>query len=417
MLQRIRWWTTRLRQKLWARPLLYAVLAISSLAAAAAADRLPIPIAVPEVDAATVEDLLAIIASSMLSVSTLAVASMVAAYASASSTATPRAFSLVLADDVSQTALSGFIGAFIFSIVALTAVKTGSYGRTGLFVTFVLTMLIFIIVIMIFVRWVDRIARLGRLGHTIDRVEQAARRAIEQRRRAPLLGGVPVTGRPGDGHRVFGATIGYVHYVNVAALQRSAESADGRIIVEAVPGTFVAPGRALATLAAPAGAGADFDEAIAGAFIIGDDRTYEDDPRFGLVALAEIAARALSPAVNDPGTAIDITGTFVRLFARWATPVEDTPVLFDRVMVPALSAVDMFDDAFTAIARDGAGAVEVAIRLQKAFLALAAIGDPRLTAAAAIHSKLALARAELALKLPEEREHIRQLAARVATPA
>ncbi len=77
--------------------------------------------------------LLAIIATSMLSVATLAVASMVAAYASAGSTATPRAFSLVIADDVSQTALSGFIGAFIFSIVALTAVESGVYGRVGAF--------------------------------------------------------------------------------------------------------------------------------------------------------------------------------------------------------------------------------------------------------------------------------------------
>lgn len=53
---------------------------------------------------------------------------------------------------------------------------------------------------------------------------------------------------------------------------------------------------------------------IARAFLIGDERTFDDDPRFGLVVLSEIASRALSPAVNDPGTAIDIIGTFVRLF-------------------------------------------------------------------------------------------------------
>ena len=180
MWHRIQWGIGRIRQKLWAKPLLYAALAIVALVGAAAADRLELPLdAVPDIDTETLEDLLAIIASSMLSVATLAVASMVAAYASASSTATPRAFSLVVADDVSQTALSGFIGAFIFSIVALTAVKTGSYGRVGLFVTFSLTVLIFAMVIMVFLRWVDRIARLGRMGSTIDRVETAAREAID----------------------------------------------------------------------------------------------------------------------------------------------------------------------------------------------------------------------------------------------
>lgn len=419
MWHRVKWWFFNVRKKLWVRPLLYASLALLAVLAAAAADRLVSPDSVPRVDRGTLEDLLAIIASSMLSVATLAVASMVAAYASASSTATPRAFSLVVADDVSQTALSGFIGAFIYSIVALTAVKTGIYGVVGLFVAFSFTVLIFAMVIMIFLRWVDRIARLGRLGTTIDRVEQAARSAIDQRRIHPLLGGVPVDGRRPTGPAIYSTAIGYVQTINIGAIQRAAERLGGRVVVEALPGTFVAPGKALATLDLPGGGDPADSEEIANAFIVGDDRTFEEDPRFGLVTLAEIAARALSPAVNDPGTAIDITGTFVRLFSRWVSPAEKLPVKFDRVLVPELSVMDMFDDAFTAIARDGAGTVEVGIRLQKALFALASMGDDRLRQAATRHAGLAVARAEQALKLPEERERIQGLAARVgqAQPA
>lgn len=134
------------------------------------------------------------------------------------------------------------------------------------------------------------------------------------------------------------------------------------------------------------------------------------------MALAEIAARALSPAVNDPGTAIDIIGTFVRLFARWAEPGE-ADVRYDRVFVPELSTVDMFDDAFTAIARDGAGTVEVGIRLFKGFVALASLGDEQMRLAAVQHARLALARAEGALKLPEEIARIRALAAAVERQA
>ena len=57
-------------------------------------------------------------ASGMLVMATFAVGSMVAAYASASNTASPRSFSLVISDDSSQKALSAFVGAFIFSTVA-----------------------------------------------------------------------------------------------------------------------------------------------------------------------------------------------------------------------------------------------------------------------------------------------------------
>ena len=126
----------------------------------------------------------------------------------------------------------------------------------------------------------------------------------------------------------------------------------------ALPGTFSAPGRVLAYVSSDSGDLSDLDTSqIAKAFLIGGDRKFDEDPRFGLIVLSEIASHALSPAVNDPGTAIEIIGTFVRLFALWSEPIEegDTKLLqFDRVEVPEISVRDMFDDAFTAIARDGA---------------------------------------------------------------
>ena len=167
-------------------------------------------------------------------------------------------------------------------------------------------------------------------------------------------------------------------------------------------------------MTADSGVFSDIDTSqIAKAFLIGDDRQFDEDPRFGLIALSEIASRALSPAVNDPGTAIDIIGTFVRLFALWIEPVEEVDTRTcecDRVEVPEISVQDMFDDAFTAIARDGAGCIEVTGRLQKALEALASIGDAEMRDAAIYHGRLALARAENALDLPEDLERVRKLA-------
>ena len=81
MWHRVRWWFNRARKKLWVRPVVFVALAVAAVVAAAGADLVFEPDSVPEVDQETLEDLLAIIASSMLSVATLAVASMVAAYA------------------------------------------------------------------------------------------------------------------------------------------------------------------------------------------------------------------------------------------------------------------------------------------------------------------------------------------------
>jgi uncharacterized membrane protein len=142
---------------------------------------------------------------------------------------------------------------------------------------------------------------------------------------------------------------------------------------------------------------------------------FAHDPRFGLVVLSEIASRALSPAVNDPGTAIDIIGTLVRLFVHWSAPQQQEPEPAtapecDRIFVPELSVADMFDDAFNGIARDGAGLLEVQVRLQKALQTLAARDDDAMRIAAHRHALSALARAEQAITFEPDLVLIRRAA-------
>lgn len=415
MVHRLRLWIVSLRTRLWVRPVIFTVVALACTILAAFADGLPFENIVPPVQREALDDLLTVMATIMLTVATFAVASMVAAYGSASSSATPRAFMLVVADDLSKTALSGFIGSFIFSLVALTAVKGRLYGPQGLFVLFCLLAIIFAIVILLFLRWVDNIARLGRLGSTIDRVEETAEASLARRRKAPTLGAAVATAGPVDGLPVHAAPVGYVQDIDIGALQTVAERAEVDIRVEALPGTFVTPDRPVARVLGPVTDADDLCECVRNAFHVDDDRTFEDDPRFGLITLSEIASRALSPAVNDPGTAIDIIGTFVRLFVQWSKPAEQADVRFPRVQVAPLDVRDLFDDAFSAIGRDGATMVEVGVRLQKAFLALDATGVPELREAARIQSARALALSLAGLTLEDDRQRIRHLAGRLSS--
>jgi len=415
MKKRLAFHATRLRERLWTKPLVYCLAAVLAAFVARLADAVAVSLPIPTVSPETIEKLLTIISSTMLAVATFAVGSMVSAYASASRTATPRAFAVVLADDTSQTALSSFIGAFIFSIVAIIAVKTDFYGVNGHFLLFVLTLAIFAWVVLTFVRWVDTIARLGRLGPTIDKVEAAAHRSIERRRQAPRLGGVAPDGDgPATAPAVHAARIGYVQYIDMDALQAEAEAMEATVRVDALPGSFLSPDKPLAHITTARRAPSEDERSrLAAAFVIGDDRTFDEDPRFGLIVLSEIAARALSPAVNDHGTAIVIVGRLVRLFAHWTAPADDDAPAgptHDRVAVPALCMAEMFDDAFSVIARDGAGSVEVGIRLQKAFRSLASLGDDAVRTEARRHSALALARAEQALCFPDDLSRLREAA-------
>lgn len=78
--------------------------------------------------------------------------------------------------------------------------------------------------------------------------------------------------------------------------------------------------------------------------------------------------------------------------------------------VPELSVKDLFDDAFTAIGRDGAALVEVSVRLQKTLHTLALIGDADMREAADFQGQLALKRAQLALTVPEDLAVVRDAA-------
>ena len=164
---RVRFIINRIQERLWVRPLFLCLLSIGAVFLAEYADGTSLAQYAPELSPESLDALLTVMASSMLVIATFSVGSMVSAYASASNTVTPRSFSVVVADDASQNALSTFVGAFIFSIVALTALNNHYFETAGLFVLFLLTGFVFGSVIITFVRWVYSIARLGRMGSTI----------------------------------------------------------------------------------------------------------------------------------------------------------------------------------------------------------------------------------------------------------
>lgn len=422
-MSRWRWLLLQLSRRLWIRASLIGALGVLAAGLATLGERL---FWSPPWDVSqdAVESVLDVIASSMLAVTTFSLSVMTAAYGAATSNVTPRATKLLMQDRVTQNVLSTFIGSFIFGVVGLVALQTGAYGAGGRAILFAVTVAVIGLIVVTLLRWIDHLTRLGRVGETTDRVEEAAREALAARLRAPCLGAVPLRDDdplPRGAEPVRAAEVGYVQHVDMPALSRIAETLDAEIRLAVLPGAFVHPGRTLAWVTGgrePAEQGEDRRADLRRAFTLGAERSFDQDPRFGLVVLAEIAQRALSPAVNDPGTAIDVIGRGVRLLAPIARPPQrpEEPA-HPRLRAPLLGVADLLDDLYRPIARDGAGMGEVQLRLQKAFLALAELGDPDLAAAALGQSRLALERAEAALSLKPDKVPLRELAAAVAAAA
>lgn len=367
-------------RKLWVRAAAFAVLGVAIVPLA----RILGPMLPGDLEALTgarsVQGILDILASSMLAVTTFSLSIMVSAYAGATGSVTPRAVTLLLQDRTSQTVLSTFIGAFLFSIVGIIGVEAGAFGSQGIVVLFFATILVIVFVVIALIRWIQHLTTFGRMGDTTDRVEQAATAALVARAERPALGGVPADEtRAPEGWRVVRAPgTGYLRHIDMPRLATIAQAlAPGGtapvLQLACLPGSFLHPAAPLlwAMPRLPDGLdAAALDAQVQTAFTIDDTRTFDQDPRFGLCVLTEIAERALSPAVNDPGTAIDVLGRAVRILAHWAkvTPAEPE---FPLILVPSLHIRDLFDDIFPAIAHDGAAKFSVQLRLQKSLLALA----------------------------------------------
>lgn len=413
MRQYIIFYYKRFTENLWFKPLIFCLFSIVGALVAHLADGTFITDIAPDIKNESLDDLLKTLSSTMLVIAIFAVGSMISAFAAASATATPRSFKLIVADDVSQNALSIYIGAFIFSIVASVAFKNGYYGKAGRFVLFLLTLAVFLLVIITFIRWVERISKLGRLGHTIQKIEDVTRKTFEKRIKAPRMGGSPIIERENKGIPIYSNEIGYVQYLNMDKLQDLASELKVIITLNCMPGTFISPDRIVAYIVSGEDdLPNDEKEKLSKAFIIDNTRSYYADPRFGLIALSEIASRALSPGINDPGTAVAIINSYVRLFHLWFKKNDIGPspdVSYTRIEVPAIAVEDIFKDSFRPISRDGADNIEVMIRIQKALTSIYSFVPDEVKEIVISNAREAYERAEGALSYPGDLENLKSV--------
>ncbi len=409
MTTRLQWLALQVGRKLWVRATAFSLLAVATALLGVWLKRY-IPDDIPaKIGADAVDNLLNILAASMLSVTIFSLSTLVAALASATSNVTPRATRLLTEDSTAQNALATFLGTFLYSLVGIIALQTGLYGDTGRVVLYVVTLGVIVVIVGTLLKWIDHVSKLGRVGETTERVEHAARKAMSDRHCHPYLGGQPFTALdmlPDGARPVSTKELGYVAHIDMSALTKVCEKNCCEVYVEALPGRFVDPTAPMAWVIGESSEEAH-DE-VREAFTISEVRSFDQDPRFGVAVLSEVASRALSPAVNDPGTALDVLGRALRLMALWATPVEATEAKHPCVHVPPILLEDLFDDAFTPIARDGAGHVEVMLRLQKTLRTLSLLGGPEFRTAALHHSAQALERAEHAMPLEADRARVRK---------
>ncbi|RUO30365.1 DUF2254 domain-containing protein [Aliidiomarina soli] len=412
MFSKWQWLWSKIKTTLWIRACLFGTFGLAAVLLASFADtfsEFDLPFKAPQ---EAVDQILAILANSMLMVVTFSLSVMVSAYMAATSNVTPRATRLIRQDVTTQNVLATFIGSFIFSLVGVIAVNTEVYSANGRFVLFIFTMLMIVLVVLAIFRWIEHLSLLGRVGSTSNQVEKATADALAFYRDNPCLGGHLRTDDslpPEAEYPLLAEEVGYVQHIDMAALQSCAEDMDAELYLDTQPGTLVHPTRALLTSNKPITE--KIQRELRKAITIDNERSFAQDPRFGFCVLTEIAQRALSPSLNDPGTAIDIISRHLRLLAPWRdlSSYDLSTCHCPRLHVPALQLDSILDNAFLPIARDAGDMLEVHIRLHKALKALSQQDSPELYQATEKCSAKCLEYGLNGLHLQKDREHLRTL--------
>jgi len=87
------------------------------------------------------------------------------------------------------------------------------------------------------------------------------------------------------------------------------------------------------------------DKAVLGGLVTGPERTFDQDPLFAFRLLADIAMRALSPAINDPATGAQVLDTIESLLQVLVTrDIDVADVADDAGTVRVVLALPSWED-------------------------------------------------------------------------
>jgi uncharacterized membrane protein len=179
-------------------------------------------------------------------------------------------------------------------------------------------------------------------------------------------------------------------------------------VVELVPqvGDFVAAGSPLFRIFG--GKGAPSASALCQSVALGQERTMEQDPAFAFRIMVDIASKALSPAINDPTTAVLAIDQVHYLLRSVGGRHLDEGLAHDRtgslrLVYPTPDWEDFVRLAVTEIRHFGGASIQVARRLRGMLENLTEVLPPERTALLRNELKLLHRSAERFFPEPEDR--------------
>jgi len=329
----------------------------------------------PEPEAAHV--VLGTIAGSMITVVSVVYSILLVVLTFASTQFSPRVLVAFVEDRVSQTTLGLFVGTFTYCLLTLPAVRSQPRPFVPS-VAVIVAIVLAIACLACLLYFIHHMASSIQASQVVDRIARETERVVDDLFLLPL-DGPPAADIPDSiphGVPVLAPRSGYIRSVDEASLLAAARAADVAVRIDRYIGQFVMEGTPLFEVSPPDRTSDALQAAGLRAFDIGPARTMEQDVEFGILQIVDIALKAISPAVNDPTTALTCIDQLGRILVRAAMrqPPISTLCGVDgraRVVLPRTSFPRLLDVAFSQIGHYGKADVAVPLRLMRVLAELA----------------------------------------------
>ena len=315
------------------------------------------------------------IATSIMTVVSIVFAILLMTLTLASMQFSPRIIVSFARDQITQWTLGIFLGTFLYCMAALPAAHSLPRPFAPV-MTVVCAILLAIVCVGLLLFFIHHISQAISVNHIVDRIASETELVIDDVMPGPWTERHLETGDGSDrtswNMPMANEVSGYIRFVDMNRLLGIAT--EYRVKVQAVRrvGQFVPPGVPLLMVYKGERLPPDGRAALLAAFDIGPTRTLQQDVEFGVLQIVDIALKAISPAVNDPTTAINCVDQLSRILIRFASRDMPESLRYDaagtaRVSIPWISFDRLIDSAFEQIRMYSKNDIAVSLRLLRSY--------------------------------------------------
>ena len=331
-------------------------------------------------DPGVAQVILSSIATSIMTVVSIVFAILLMTLTLASTQFSPRILISFVRDRTTQWTLGVFLGTFSYCIAALPAARALPHPFVPV-ATVTGAMVLALVCVGWLIYFINHISQSISVNHIVDRIARETEGVIDELMPYPR-GSFPLPYRsevsPAEDGVILNRQSGYIRYVDIKHLIALAQAYRICVYLERRVGQFVPAGVPLVRVSKPERVPADGALHLTAAFDIGPTRTMQQDVEFGIIQIVDIALRAMSPAVNDPSTAISCVDQLCRIMILWTSRMPPpshyyAPPHVLRLFVPLISFDGLLDTAFEQIRHYAAADVAVSLRLMRAFSDIASV--------------------------------------------